>query len=144
MKISILAVGKIKEDWLKQGIAEYRKRLSKFCEIEMIEIPDAPEGDSIDKAMAEEGHKMLARLKDQDLVIALDLKGERGRFRPVFRETDPMDGPGRCKSHVHDRRIQWVYAGSAVKGDGTDLPLRADISTSDGPSAPDGTIIPRL
>ena len=76
MKISILAVGKIKEEWLKQGIAEYRKRISKFCEIEIIEIPDAPEGDSIEKAMAEEGRKMLARLKDQDLVIALDLKGE--------------------------------------------------------------------
>lgn len=76
MKISILAVGKIKEDWLKKGIAEYQKRVSRFCEMETIEIPDAPESDSIEKAMAEEGKKMLLRLKDQDLVIALDVKGE--------------------------------------------------------------------
>lgn len=76
MKISILAVGKIKEDWLKKGIAEYRKRVSRFCEIEIIEIPDAPENDSIEKAMADEGKKMLLRMKDQDMVIALDVNGE--------------------------------------------------------------------
>jgi len=76
MKISILAVGKIKEDWLKKGIAEYQKRISKFCEVEIIEIPDASEGDSIEKAMAEEGKRMLLRLKEQEVIVALDLKGE--------------------------------------------------------------------
>jgi len=76
MKINILAVGKIKEDWLKSGIAEYAKRISKFCELEIQEIPDAPENDSVEKAIAEEGKKMLSRLKENDIIIALDLKGE--------------------------------------------------------------------
>lgn len=96
MKITILAVGKIKEDWLKNGIAEYSKRISKFSEIEVIEIPDAPEGDSIEKSIAEEGRKMLSRLKDQDVVIALDLKGEH------------LDSV-----QLSERLIQWLDKGGA-------------------------------
>lgn len=76
MKISIVAIGRIKEDWLKQGIAEYTKRISKFSDIEIIEIADAPEKNSVEKAIAEEGEKILSRLRDNELVIALDLKGE--------------------------------------------------------------------
>ena len=76
MKISIVAAGKIKEEWLKEGITEYIKRISKFCRVEIIEIPDEPEGASIERAIEEEGKKMLARIKANDLVIALDLGGE--------------------------------------------------------------------
>lgn len=76
MRITLIAVGKIKEDWMKKGISEYEKRISKYCELEFIEIPDAPEGDSIEKAIAEEGRKILARIKEHDFVVALDLRGE--------------------------------------------------------------------
>ena len=40
MKISILTVGKIKEKYLKDAIAEYSKRLSKYCKLEIIEVAD--------------------------------------------------------------------------------------------------------
>ena len=40
MNIKIVCVGKLKEKYLKQGIAEYSKRLSKFCKFEIIEVPD--------------------------------------------------------------------------------------------------------
>ncbi len=96
MKITILAVGKIKEDWLKKGIEEYRKRISKFSEIEIIEIPDAPESLSVEKAVADEGKKILARLKDQDVVVALDLAGE------------PLDSV-----QLSDRLTQWMDKGGA-------------------------------
>ena len=45
MNIKVICVGKLKEKYLKQGIAEYSKRLSKFCKFEIIEVPDekAPE-----------------------------------------------------------------------------------------------------
>ena len=45
MNIKIIGVGKLKEKYLKQGIAEYAKRLGKFCKFEIVEVPDekAPE-----------------------------------------------------------------------------------------------------
>lgn len=86
MKISIIAVGKIKEDWLKAGIAEYTKRISRFCEIEITEIPDAPESDSIDRSIEQEGRKMLSKIKDGDFVVALDLNGER-QSSPVLSKS---------------------------------------------------------
>jgi 23S rRNA (pseudouridine1915-N3)-methyltransferase len=42
MKISIITVGKIKEKYLKDAIAEYSKRLSKYCKLEIIEVADNP------------------------------------------------------------------------------------------------------
>jgi 23S rRNA (pseudouridine1915-N3)-methyltransferase len=77
MKITVIAVGKIKEDWLKAGISEYLKRISRFCEIEITEVPDAPEGDNIDKSIEQEGRKILSKIKDGDFVVALDVKGEK-------------------------------------------------------------------
>ena len=40
MKIKIVTVGKLKEKYLKDGIAEYTKRLGRFTKLEMIELPD--------------------------------------------------------------------------------------------------------
>ena len=40
MNISIIAVGKLKEKYLKQAIDEYSKRLSRYCKLEVIELPD--------------------------------------------------------------------------------------------------------
>ncbi len=76
MKITILAVGKIKDDWLKEGIAEYTKRISKYCEIEIIQVADAGEGDLIEKAISDENDRLLSKIKENDYVIALDLHGE--------------------------------------------------------------------
>ncbi|MHB1485719.1 MAG: 23S rRNA (pseudouridine(1915)-N(3))-methyltransferase RlmH [Saccharofermentanales bacterium] len=96
MKISIIAIGKIKEDWMKEGIAEYSKRISKFCKTEIIEIPDEPDGVSASRAIEEEGRKMLARIKPNDLVIALDLNG------------DPTDS-----IQMADRLSRWMESGGA-------------------------------
>lgn len=76
MKINIISVGKIKDDWMKEGIAEYTKRISKFCNIGIIEISDEPDNISITKATEEEGKRMLANVKESDLVVALDMKGD--------------------------------------------------------------------
>jgi len=77
MKITIIAVGKIKESWLKAGIAEYSKRISRFCDLEIFEIADSPEYITVDKAISAEGEKILNKIKENDFVIALDLDGEQ-------------------------------------------------------------------
>jgi 23S rRNA (pseudouridine1915-N3)-methyltransferase len=79
MKITIIAVGKIKEKYLVEGIKEYSKRLSKYTKLEIIEVPDehAPENLSkkeLDMIKDKEGEKIESRIKDS-YVIALEIKG---------------------------------------------------------------------
>ena len=81
MRINIVCVGKIKEKYLKLGIDEFKKRLSKYCKLEIIELEDekAPENLS-DKEMLmikeKEGKKILSKIKDNSYVNALAIDGK--------------------------------------------------------------------
>lgn len=81
MNIKIIVVGKLKEKYLKQGIAEYSKRLSKFCKFQIIEVPDekAPESLSdaqMNEVKVKEGERILGKIKDRDYVFTLEIKGK--------------------------------------------------------------------
>lgn len=80
MNIHIISVGKIKEKYLKLGIEEFSKRLSSYCKLSIIELPDeqAPEHLSekeLEQIKNREGEKILSKVKQDDYVIALDVKG---------------------------------------------------------------------
>lgn len=75
MKITVIALGKIKDQWINQGIDEYKKRISKFSKIVVEEIPDLPEGKNFETSVEKEGKNILSKLKDTDYVIALDVRG---------------------------------------------------------------------
>ncbi|MDN6063389.1 MAG: 23S rRNA (pseudouridine(1915)-N(3))-methyltransferase RlmH, partial [Staphylococcus simulans] len=80
MKITVLAVGKLKEKYWKQAIAEYQKRLGAYTKIDIIEVPDekAPENMSdkeIEQVKQKEGQRLLAKVKPQSTVITLEIKG---------------------------------------------------------------------
>lgn len=82
IKISIISVGKIKEKYLKLGIEEFSKRLSKYCRLDMIEVSDekAPENlSSKEIAMVKdkEGRSILSKIKQAQYVIALAIDGEK-------------------------------------------------------------------
>lgn len=79
MTIRILAVGKIKESFWREAIAEYIKRLSAFTRVEIIEVDDekAPHDFSKKEELLtkeKEGHKLLQKISDKEYVIALTLK----------------------------------------------------------------------
>ncbi|SEG00973.1 23S rRNA (pseudouridine1915-N3)-methyltransferase [Caloramator fervidus] len=81
MNIDIICVGKLKEKYLKDGIEEYKKRLSRYCNINIIEVPDekAPENISQkeeDIIKQKEGFGILKHVKDNSFVIALEIKGK--------------------------------------------------------------------
>lgn len=76
MRIRIISPGKIKEKWLQAGIDEYKKRLRRYCRIDIITVPDSPDNRPVDKILAEEGERIMARTDRQDWIIALDLNGE--------------------------------------------------------------------
>jgi len=81
MKITILAVGKLKEKYWKQAMSEYEKRLGPYSKIEIIEVPDekAPENMSdkeIEQVKEKEGQRLLAKIKPQATVITLEIEGK--------------------------------------------------------------------
>lgn len=82
MKITIIAVGKLKEKYLKDGIAEYSKRLSRFCDLEIIEVDDEQAPENLSPAgeaqvKKKEAEKILKKVKDGSLPVVLDVKGEK-------------------------------------------------------------------
>ncbi|MCX7922111.1 MAG: 23S rRNA (pseudouridine(1915)-N(3))-methyltransferase RlmH [Clostridia bacterium] len=82
MKVTVISVGKLKEKYIKDGINEYVKRLSRFCDIEMVEVEDEQAPDNLSAAQEQqvkkkEADKILKRVKDGSTVIVLDVKGER-------------------------------------------------------------------
>lgn len=81
LHINIICVGKIKENYLKDAITEYAKRLSKYCKLQIIEVADEQIPDNLSNRLAEnvkeiEGKRILAQIKNS-YVIALDLKGKQ-------------------------------------------------------------------
>jgi len=81
MKITVLCVGKLKEKYLREAIAEYQKRLSAYAKLEMIEIPDEKCPERISQAEKQkviqtEGAGLLALLPADAFVIALDIRGK--------------------------------------------------------------------
>ena len=78
MKIKIIAVGKIKENYLKEGINEYLQRLLPYAKVEIIEVNDSkvkdnPNDSDILKVINEEEERVLSKIKNNDYVINLDL-----------------------------------------------------------------------
>ncbi|MCQ2795449.1 MAG: 23S rRNA (pseudouridine(1915)-N(3))-methyltransferase RlmH [Bacilli bacterium] len=71
MKIKIIAIGMLKEKYLKDMVNEYTKRLSKYTKVEIIEIKE--ENDTHPNAKEIEGKKILGMIKPRDYVIALTL-----------------------------------------------------------------------
>lgn len=79
--INVICVGKIKESFFRDGILEYSKRLSRFCNLNIIEIPDEkiPEktNEKIETSIKEkEGSNILGHIRKDSYVIGLDLKGK--------------------------------------------------------------------
>lgn len=77
----MLAVGKIKEKYLTQGIAEYAKRLGRYCKLDILEVPDEKTPDKASDAAEEqiravEGARLLKQIRDDAFVIALAIDGE--------------------------------------------------------------------
>jgi len=81
LTINILCVGKIKESYLKEAILEYSKRLSKYCNLNIIEVQDEKVPDKLSDKVEEnikniEAERMLKYIKKDTCLIALDLKGK--------------------------------------------------------------------
>ena len=77
MKITIITVGKIKEKYLRDAIAEYSKRLSRYCKLEIIEVADEKTVEHASEAVedsirSKEAERILKYVKEDAYVITLE------------------------------------------------------------------------
>ncbi len=78
MRIKIIALGKIKEKFLKDGIDEFVKRLTSYTALEIVELsPVEIKDNQIEKALQEEGEKILANIKPDSYVITMEILGKQ-------------------------------------------------------------------
>ncbi|MCI8512272.1 MAG: 23S rRNA (pseudouridine(1915)-N(3))-methyltransferase RlmH [Lachnospiraceae bacterium] len=80
MKITVLAVGKVKERFYREAIAEYTKRLGRYCRLEIVEVSDEKTPDGAAPAMErqikeKEGERILSHVREGSYVVALALEG---------------------------------------------------------------------
>ena len=84
MKITILTVGKIKEKYLRDAIAEYSKRLSRYAKLEIIEVADEKTPDNASETVEtniknKEAERLLKYIRDDAYLITLEIKGKQDR-----------------------------------------------------------------
>ena len=78
MRITVVCVGKIKEKFYTQAVDEYSKRLSRYCKLDIVELPDEKTPDNASDVVNEqiknkEGERILEKLRPSDFVVSLDL-----------------------------------------------------------------------
>lgn len=71
--IKVICVGKIKEKYFVDALEEYKKRISKYTKLEIIELPDYNYDEK--KEVVEEGKNILSKIKDKDFVVTLEING---------------------------------------------------------------------
>lgn len=116
MRITVLAAGKVKEKFYTQAIEEYAKRLSRYCRLEIVEVPDekTPEGASeaaSRRIKEKEGERLLSHVKDGMHVIALAIDG---KARSSEELSEHLSGLGL----YGDSHVAFVIGGSLGLSDG--------------------------
>lgn len=82
LTVRIIAVGSLKEAYLREAVAEYRKRLGGFCRVEEVSIkenrlPDNPSAQEIASALHEEGRQILSAMPPRAYRIAMCVEGKQ-------------------------------------------------------------------
>lgn len=103
MKITLITVGKIKEKYLKDAIAEYSKRLSRYCKLEIIEVADEKTPDNASETVEDgirdkEGERIFKYVKDDDYVVTLEIKGKLLTSEELAEKIDKLGIQG--TSHI--------------------------------------------
>ena len=126
MRITIITVGKIKEKYLKDAIAEYSKRLSRYCKLEILEVADEKTPDGASEIVEEnirekEGERILKLIKEDAYVITLEISGKMLTSEELADRIETLGIQG--KSH-----LVFVIGGSI--GLGREVLRRSDYALS--------------
>ncbi|MDD3253121.1 MAG: 23S rRNA (pseudouridine(1915)-N(3))-methyltransferase RlmH [Lachnospiraceae bacterium] len=110
MKITLITVGKIKEKFYVDAIAEYSKRLSRYCKLEILQVADEKTPDKASELQEQqirdrEGERILAQVRDGAYVIALAIQGDQLSSEQLAAKIDKLGIGGQSQ-------IVWIIGGS--------------------------------
>jgi len=125
MKARLIAVGERAPPWVAEGFAEYRKRLSHWLPLELVEVEPGLRGKGRDpqRAMQEEGQRVLAALPKSPLVVALDGRGKAWSSEQLAQRLEHWRASGRGPAFLI----------GGPEGHAPEVLARADESWSLGP-----------
>ena len=95
MNIKIVCVGKLKEKYFKDGIAEYVKRMSRFSKLKIVQVPDEKAPEKLSPAEMEqvkeiEGKRILDKIKDKEYVYVTAIKGKERTSEAFAKELSDL------------------------------------------------------
>jgi 23S rRNA (pseudouridine1915-N3)-methyltransferase len=113
IEINIITVGSLKSSFLEPGIKEFKKRLSRYCDLEIIElkdevVPKKPSKKDIEALQALEGERIVKNIPERSYVFALDVKGK------------PMTSTGFAKS-LNNLQVRGYSSFTFIIGGATGL-----------------------
>ena len=99
MKIKIIALGKIKEKFLKEGIDEFLKRLTPYASVEIIELSPIEIKDEhlTERVLDEEGNKILSHIKPQSFVITMEILGKQFSSEEFAKKINSLTNEGQSE-----------------------------------------------
>lgn len=123
MKIKIIALGKIKEKFLKDGIDEFLKRLTPYAAVEIIELTPVEIKDEnlIQRALDDEGFKILSHIKPQSYVITMEING---------KQFSSEDFASKIESLTNDGQSEIVFVIGSSCGISKNVSARANLKMS--------------
>ena len=96
LKIKIIALGKIKEKFLKEGINEFLKRLTPYASVSILELNpiEIKDENLTAKILLDEGEKILSNIKPQDYVITMEIKGKQFSSEKFAQKIEEITNDG--------------------------------------------------
>ena len=102
MKITVVAVGKIKEKFFADAVSEYRKRLGRYCKLEILQVADEKTSDGAGEALEKqikdrEGERLLSHIRDGEYVFALAIEGKMMSSEEMAQKMERLGVEGRSQ-----------------------------------------------
>ena len=140
LRIDLLVVGKLKEDYWRRACEEYTKRLGAFAKVQILELPEArvpqnPSEAQIAAALKEEGQAILAKIAPQSFVTAMCIEGQMlsseqlaqqiarqsvqgsGQFAFIIGGSWGLDGAGEAPAGFQPSRSRLSFPHPRARGD---------------------------
>ena len=105
IEINVISVGSIKEKYMQELILDYKKRISKYAQIDLIELKDESNKVAENIVKEIEGERILASIKDGFYVVLLDLRGQMIDSVSLSRKIDEI-------ATYHSSKIAFIIGGS--------------------------------